>query len=159
MTISRWSFLKMRNIVEKIRTPVLFSITVFQKSCRLRNNVENYGRGRQATGDNIIRRMRIACWLAKVTDTHSVCNTCCLYTATMVIRTCIYVMSVCTLPVLFSKHEFQYGFMKTNLKQKCWWYPVAVFIRIIIGGEPNSGNIRVISNDVTFITSVIKMYF
>jgi hypothetical protein len=25
----------------------------------------------QATGDNIIRRMRYACWITKTTDTHS----------------------------------------------------------------------------------------
>ena len=31
---------------------------------------ESYGRVRQATVDNIIRRMRIACWIPKATDTH-----------------------------------------------------------------------------------------
>jgi hypothetical protein len=34
-------------------------------------NVEKYGRARQATDDNISRRMRIAFWITKVTDTHS----------------------------------------------------------------------------------------
>jgi hypothetical protein len=29
------------------------------------------GRARQATDDNIIRRMRFACWITKATDTHS----------------------------------------------------------------------------------------
>jgi hypothetical protein len=33
--------------------------------------VEKYGRARQATDDNIIRRMRIAYWITKATDTHS----------------------------------------------------------------------------------------
>jgi hypothetical protein len=33
--------------------------------------VEKYGRGRQATDDDIIRRMRISCWITKATDTHS----------------------------------------------------------------------------------------
>jgi len=33
--------------------------------------VEKYGRAIQATDDKIIRRMRIACWVTKVTDTHS----------------------------------------------------------------------------------------
>jgi hypothetical protein len=33
--------------------------------------VEKYGRARQATDDNIIRRMRFACWITKATDTHS----------------------------------------------------------------------------------------
>jgi hypothetical protein len=32
--------------------------------------VEKYGRARQATDDNIIRRMRFACWITKATDTH-----------------------------------------------------------------------------------------
>jgi hypothetical protein len=33
--------------------------------------VEKYGTARQATDDNIIRRMRFAWWITKATDTHS----------------------------------------------------------------------------------------
>jgi hypothetical protein len=33
--------------------------------------VGKYGRAMQATDDNIIRRMRFACWVTKATDTHS----------------------------------------------------------------------------------------
>jgi hypothetical protein len=33
--------------------------------------VEIYGRAREAADDNIIRRMRFACWITKATDTHS----------------------------------------------------------------------------------------
>jgi hypothetical protein len=33
--------------------------------------VEKYGTARQTTDDNIIRRMRFACWITKATDTHS----------------------------------------------------------------------------------------
>jgi hypothetical protein len=33
--------------------------------------VEKYGTARQATDDNIIRRMRFACWVTKATNTHS----------------------------------------------------------------------------------------
>jgi hypothetical protein len=33
--------------------------------------VEKYGTAGQATDDNIIRRMRFACWIIKATDTHS----------------------------------------------------------------------------------------
>ena len=33
--------------------------------------MEKHGRARQATDDNIIRRMRFACWITKATDTHS----------------------------------------------------------------------------------------
>ena len=32
--------------------------------------MENYGRDRQATGGNIMRGMRITCWINKSTDTH-----------------------------------------------------------------------------------------
>jgi hypothetical protein len=42
-----------------------------QKSYRLWDNVEKYGRARQVADDNIIRRMRFACWITKATDTHS----------------------------------------------------------------------------------------
>jgi hypothetical protein len=65
----------MRNIsnkvVEKIKAHILFSVTFFRKSCRLWDNVKKYGTARQATDDNIIRRMRFACWINKVTDVHS----------------------------------------------------------------------------------------
>jgi hypothetical protein len=33
--------------------------------------VEKYGTAGQATDDNIIRRMRFACWITKAEDTHS----------------------------------------------------------------------------------------
>ena len=33
--------------------------------------MEKYGTARQTTDDNIIRRMRCACWITKATDTHS----------------------------------------------------------------------------------------
>jgi hypothetical protein len=33
--------------------------------------VENYGTAEEATDYNIIRRMLIACWITKATDTHS----------------------------------------------------------------------------------------
>jgi hypothetical protein len=32
--------------------------------------MEKYGTARQATDDNIIRRMRFACWITKATHTH-----------------------------------------------------------------------------------------
>jgi hypothetical protein len=59
------------NVVDKIKTHILCSITFPRKSCRLWDNVEKYGTARQTTDDNIIRRMRIACWVTKATDTHS----------------------------------------------------------------------------------------
>jgi hypothetical protein len=33
--------------------------------------VEKYGRVREAIDDNIIRRMRFACWITKATDTQN----------------------------------------------------------------------------------------
>ena len=33
--------------------------------------MEEYGRSRAGTDENIIRRMRIACWITKTTNTHS----------------------------------------------------------------------------------------
>jgi hypothetical protein len=59
------------NVVGEIKTHVLCSITLSRKSCRLWDNVEKYGRARQATDDSIVRRMRFACWITKATDTHS----------------------------------------------------------------------------------------
>ena len=48
----------------------LFS-KVFRKSCHLWDNVEKCGTARQATDENIIRRMRFACRITKATDTYS----------------------------------------------------------------------------------------
>jgi hypothetical protein len=61
----------MRNFQTKLETYILCSILVFRKSCRLRNNFEKCGTARQATGDNIIWRIRIACWVTKAADTHT----------------------------------------------------------------------------------------
>jgi hypothetical protein len=59
-------------VVEKINTHFVFSKLLFSlKSCSLWDNVEEYGRAWQATDGNIIRRMRIACWITKATDTFS----------------------------------------------------------------------------------------
>ena len=65
ITITRRILLKMRNIAdtvkEKVKTHFLYSITLFRKSCLLRDNVEKSGTVSQATDDNITRRMRFAC--------------------------------------------------------------------------------------------------
>jgi hypothetical protein len=37
--------------------------------------MEIYGTAGRATYDNIIRRMRFACWVTKATDTHLECET------------------------------------------------------------------------------------
>jgi hypothetical protein len=61
-------------VVEKIKPHVLCSITPPpspRKECCLWDNVEKYCRAGQATDGNIIRRMRIACWIPKATNAHS----------------------------------------------------------------------------------------
>jgi hypothetical protein len=68
MIISRWTHLRMRN--------------VSNKSCRLYDNVEKYGRVRQAIDGNIIWRMRTACYIPKTTL--RICNIYRLSTATKV---------------------------------------------------------------------------
>jgi hypothetical protein len=54
--------------VEKIKTHILCAITFSENRTFC---MEKYGRARQATDDSIARRMRIACWIIKATDTHS----------------------------------------------------------------------------------------
>jgi hypothetical protein len=75
MTVSRWILLRMRNfsdkVVAKMKTHILCSITFLLKFCRLWDNVEKYGKARNATDYNIIRRMRFSCWITKATNTHS----------------------------------------------------------------------------------------
>jgi len=44
--------------------------------------MENFGTARQATDENKIRRMRLACWVPKATHTHThtICNIYCFST-------------------------------------------------------------------------------
>ena len=70
------------------------------KLCCLWDNVEEYCRPRQATDDNIIQRMRIACCVPKATDTLTICDTYCFSTATMVKWMCLNVPLYLTMPVL-----------------------------------------------------------
>jgi hypothetical protein len=55
-----------RKVVGKIKTHILCSITVFRKSCRLRENVGKYCRAGQATDDSIVH----AVYLRLQTHTH-----------------------------------------------------------------------------------------
>jgi len=61
----------MRSNRENQDTYFIFKNFFSRKSCRSRDNVENYGTARQTTGDNKIERMRIACWITKAANTHS----------------------------------------------------------------------------------------
>jgi hypothetical protein len=56
--------------VEIIKTHILCPTTFyFRRSCLL-DNVEKYNRAGQVADYSTIRRMRIACWSLKATDTH-----------------------------------------------------------------------------------------
>ena len=44
-----------KEVEQKMKTRILYSVTFSRKSCRLRNNVEKYGRARQVTDGNIPR--------------------------------------------------------------------------------------------------------
>ena len=77
MLVCRGFLLVMRNVSDKPcrenqNTHFMFKLIFFpRKSCRLWVNEEKYDTAFQATGDNIIRRMRFACLMTKATCTHS----------------------------------------------------------------------------------------
>jgi hypothetical protein len=59
---------------ETIKAHILRWIFYYRKSYHLWDNVEEHGTARQATDDNVIRRVRVACWVTKAnthTHTHS----------------------------------------------------------------------------------------
>jgi hypothetical protein len=70
-----WILLVMRNVSDKICDENLninyMLNNFFPKIMPLWNNVEEYGSVRGATSHNIIRRTRIAWWIAKATNTHT----------------------------------------------------------------------------------------
>jgi len=55
-----------KKVVEKIKMHTLHSI-IYSENCVL----EKFGRAKQATNENLTRRMRLICWVTKATDTHS----------------------------------------------------------------------------------------
>jgi len=89
------------NVVEKIKTHILFPVKFSRKSCRLWDNVEKCGKAREVTG-NWIRPMGFAWWITRATETIGTCNTYCFSTATMVTLTRLNVMFIRTLPVWYS---------------------------------------------------------
>jgi hypothetical protein len=59
-------------VVEKIKTHVLLSATFFSENHAFYERMwKNVVEPDRATEDNIIRRMRVACWITKATDGHS----------------------------------------------------------------------------------------
>ena len=73
---SRSVLLRMRNVsgkfVQKIKTHVSYSLTLFRNSFRFWDNAIKFGRGGQAIGGNILWRWSFVCWINKAIDTHSV---------------------------------------------------------------------------------------
>jgi hypothetical protein len=66
----------MKNISDKIyrenrNTHFVFRILFFENLAFHEIMWKKYGRAQQATNDNIIWRMRIACWINKATHTES----------------------------------------------------------------------------------------
>jgi hypothetical protein len=101
--ISRAILLTKRNVAEKvvhrIKTHILYSITIFRKSCLLWDNVEKYCRSGQATDDNM---MSAHCMLdtKDYKNALGLRNTYCCSTATMVSRKRLKITFKCTLSVL-----------------------------------------------------------
>ena len=81
-------------VVEKTKMHILCPKTSFWKSCHLWDKMEKWCTDRQAKNDNIIHWMLFACWIIKVTDTHtiSIHNTCYFSMATMVMQKHLNVM-------------------------------------------------------------------
>ena len=61
--------------IEKIKTHVSCAITCPENRAIYYIMWEKYGTTRQATDDNIIGRMRIACWITGYRHTLRICNT------------------------------------------------------------------------------------
>jgi hypothetical protein len=103
MIISRWILLRMRNVSDKScrenQNTRFMLKKFFEKLFLLWDNVKKYGTARQAKDDNIIRRMRFACWITKATDTHSECVT--LFYGYSGYANASQRYVVCTMPVLF----------------------------------------------------------
>jgi hypothetical protein len=99
LIISRSILLRMKNVSDKScrenqNARFVFN-NFFRKSCLFSSekNIAKQGRPQMT-----IWRMRILCWITKVT--HTICNTHCFSTATMVARTRLGVTFIRILPVL-----------------------------------------------------------
>jgi len=86
--------------------------------------VEKDGKTRQATCGNVIRCMRVTCWINKATDTRRLRNTYCFSTATMVMQTRLNVTFTRTLPVLSLNTSLSvYQFLHTLSNNSCYEAP------------------------------------
>ena len=89
MIISGWILQRMGKFLDEScredqNTHFVFDNCFFRKSCRLWYDVEKYGRPRRAADDNIMRRMRFACWIRGYRLTLRLCNTHSFSTSTFV---------------------------------------------------------------------------
>jgi hypothetical protein len=92
--IYRWILLRMRNVSDKScgenQTYVLCSVIFFLENVGgLRDNVEKYCTAGQITGDSVIRRMRVVCWITKAVNTHSESEILPAFPLQLVARTCL----------------------------------------------------------------------
>jgi len=99
MIVCQLIVLRMRSVTDKCcrenqNTHFMFKNFFFlQKFCHLWDNVEKYGRARNATDDNIIWHMCFPFWINKARiQEHKIYNTCCFSLATMVMRMCLSVL-------------------------------------------------------------------
>jgi len=124
------------HVVEKIKhTFYMRSIHFFRKLCLLRDNVEKYGTARQATDDNIIMCMHVACWKSKATHTHTHTHTdthththththsqyiytYCFPTAAMTTKISLEYYVKRTLPALLFSESLPTGYVKVRVKGK-----------------------------------------
>ena len=73
--VPRWILVRLRNVSDRSsrenqNTHLMFNNFSSPKSYHLWDNVEECSRFRKATDDSIIRCMRFACWINKVTEAH-----------------------------------------------------------------------------------------
>jgi len=71
MIVSRWILLGMRNVTDNIFRENQNTNFMFNNFFPLWNNLEKYGRTRQATDDKMTRHMHCAYWTTKATDTQA----------------------------------------------------------------------------------------
>jgi hypothetical protein len=90
MIISRWILLRMRNVSDKSCGKEKSYIQFFlRKWCLLWDNVEKCCTAGQATDESLIRRMPVACWITKATNTHSEFEILLAFPLQLVARTCL----------------------------------------------------------------------
>ena len=101
-----------------------------RNSCRLWDNIEKYGRISQATVDNILQCMYIACWIPKATHTHTlrICNSYCCSTATSAVRMRPNIM-------LYLQSLSLFGTLRTV---QYWWLKSVYCIVSLIGAGGNA---------------------